>query len=57
MSKKLTNYFSFHPAKKEIFLYDLKHDHHYGGSQNNHLKHHSKIDNNFAGEIRVIFFI
>ena len=53
MNKKLKNYFSFHPAKKEIFLYDLKHNHHYGGSQSNHIRHQS-FDNSFIDEIRVI---
>lgn len=57
MNKKLKNYFAFHPAKKEIFLYDLKHNHHFGGSQNNQIKHHSSSDNNLIGEMRVKIFL
>lgn len=54
MNRKLKNYFAFRPAKKEIFLYDLKHNHHFGNSQNNHFKHHSAADNNINGELKVI---
>ncbi len=57
MNKKLKNYFAFHPAKKEIFLYDLKHNHHYGGSLNHHIKHHSSSENTFIGEMRVKIFV
>lgn len=54
MNKKLKNYFSFHPEKKEIFLYDLKHNHHYGGSLHINVKRNSGFDHNLVGEIRVI---
>ena len=51
----MKNYFSFHPADKEIFLYDLKHNHHSGESQNIHVKHHNLKDNNsFFEEMKVI---
>ncbi len=51
-NKKLKNYFSFHPEKKEIFLYDLKHNHHF--TQKDPIKHQFKFDNDFVGEMRVI---
>jgi len=53
----MRNYFSRNPGKKEIFFYDLKHNHHHGGSLHNHIKHNIiNFDNSFHQEMRVIIF-